>query len=298
MYERTVRQNYNPGDFTQRPNSAKRLIIPPGNWDAADPFLLMVEDFFHTPEGFPDHPHRGIETVTFVLGGELRHADNRGNSGVLGATDVQWMTAGCGIIHAELPHQESTVHSLQLWLNMPSDRKLIEPGYQDLHGAESVIANDNGVSVRVLSGNVDGVEASTINVVPVLYLEVTMDAAKRVTLPVPAAYNGFVHILEGSIQAGAEGQTGSTGDVLWLDYPENESGESTLTISSQTRARLLLVTGRPIREPVVAYGPFVMNSAQEIRDAFDDYNAGRFGGPTPAALEAEEAAAEAAETSS
>ena len=296
MQERTVRQNYNPGDFTQRTNSAKRLIIPPGNWEAADPFLLMVEDFFHVPEGFPDHPHRGIETVTFVLGGELRHADNRGNSGVLGATDVQWMTAGGGIIHAELPHQESTVHSLQLWLNMPSDRKLIEPGYQDLHGADSLVANDDGVSVRVLSGNVDGVEAATVNVVPVLYLEVSMQAGKRVALPVPAAYNGFVHVLEGSVQAGAGLAQGSSGDVLWLDYPEHEGGDSSLTISALTEARLLVVTGRPIREPVVAYGPFVMNSAQEIRDAFDDYHAGRFGGPTAAALEADEAAAEAAES--
>jgi len=298
MYERTVRQNYYPGDFTQRPNSAKRLIIPPGNWEAADPFLLMVEDFFHTPEGFPDHPHRGIETVTFVLGGELRHADNRGNSGVLGATDVQWMTAGGGIVHAELPHQDSTVHSLQLWLNMPSDRKMIEPGYQDLHGADSTIASDDGVTVRVLSGSVDGVEASTVNVVPVLYLEVEMETGKRVTLPVPAAYNGFVHILEGAVQAGADSVQGNSGDVLWLDYPEHDSGESTLTIAAQTRARLLVVTGRPIREEVVAYGPFVMNSAQEIRDAFEDYHAGRFGGPTPAALEAEEAAAETAESAS
>jgi hypothetical protein len=256
----------------------------------------MAEDFFHTPEGFPDHPHRGIETVTFVLGGELRHADNRGNSGVLGETDVQWMTAGGGIIHAELPHQESTVHSLQLWLNMPSGRKMIEPGYQDLHGADAVIASDDGVSIRVLSGRVDGVEASTINVVPVLYLEVAMEAGKRVTLPVPAAFNGFVHVIEGSIQAGQEGQQGNSGDVLWLDYPEHESGESTLTIAALTRSRLLVVTGEPIREPVIAYGPFVMNSAQEIRDAFDDYQAGRFGGPTPAAIEAEAAAAEAAET--
>jgi hypothetical protein len=296
MQERTVRQNYNPGEFTRRPNSAKRLIIPPGNWEAADPFLLMVEDFFHTPEGFPDHPHRGIETVTFVLGGELRHADNRGNSGVLGATDVQWMTAGGGIIHAELPHQDSTVHSLQLWLNMPSERKLIEPGYQDLHGVDSVVANDDGVSVRVLSGSIDGVEASTINVVPVLYLEALMEAGKRVRLPLPASYNGFVHVLEGSVQIGADSQPGSSGDVLWLDYPARGSGESTLTIASLTRSRLLVVTGEPIREPVVAYGPFVMNSAQEIRDAFNDYHAGRFGGPTPAGLEAAGAAAEAART--
>jgi hypothetical protein len=296
MQERTVRQNYSPGEFARTADTAKRLIIPPGNWEAADPFLLMVEDFFHTPAGFPDHPHRGIETVTFVLGGELRHADNRGNSGVLGETDLQWMTAGGGIIHAELPHQDSTVHSLQLWLNMPSGRKMIEPGYQDLHGADAVIASDDGVSIRVLSGRVDGVEASTINVVPVLYLEVAMEAGKRVTLPVPAAFNGFVHVIEGSIRAGQEGQRGNSGDVLWLDYPEHESGESTLTIAALTRSRLLVVTGEPIREPVIAYGPFVMNSAQEIRDAFDDYQAGRFGGPTPAAIEAEAAAAEAAET--
>jgi quercetin 2,3-dioxygenase len=296
MQERTVRQNYSPGEFTQTEDTAKRLIIPPGNWEAADPFLLMVEDFFHTPAGFPDHPHRGIETVTFVLGGELRHADNRGNSGVLSETDVQWMTAGSGIIHAELPYQESTVHSLQLWLNMPSGRKMMPSGYQDLHGAESVIADDDGVSVRVLSGSVDGLEASTINVVPVLYLEVTMQAGKRVKLPIPASYNGFVHVLEGSIVAGAEAQQGNTGDVLWLDYPEAESGDSTLTITAQTRSRFLLVTGQPIREPVVAYGPFVMNSSQEIRQAFEDYHAGRFGGPTPAGIEAEDAAAAAAET--
>jgi quercetin 2,3-dioxygenase len=297
MQERTVRQNYSPGEFARTSDTAKRLIIPPGNWEAADPFLLMVEDFFHTPAGFPDHPHRGIETVTFVLGGELRHADNRGNSGVLGETDVQWMTAGSGIIHAELPHQESTVHSLQLWLNMPSDRKMMPSGYQDLHGAESVIAADDGVSVRVLSGNVDGVEASTINVVPVLYLEVTMQAGKRVKLPIPASYNGFVHVLEGSIEAGADAEQGKTGDVLWLDYPETESGDSRLTIAALTRSRFLLVTGRPIREPVVAYGPFVMNSAQDIREAFEDYQAGRFGGPTPAGIEAEETATAAAETS-
>lgn len=290
MKQRTIRQNYSPGEYSRRPNSAKRLIIPPGNWEAADPFLLMVEDFFHQPEGFPDHPHRGIETVTFVLGGELRHADNRGNSGVLGVSDVQWMTAGGGIIHAELPWQDSTVHSLQLWLNMPSRHKMIPSSYQDLHAADSVIANDDGVTIRVLSGSVDGVEASTINVVPVLYLEVTLEAGKQVSLPIPASYNGFVHVLEGSILAGPERVPGTSGDALWLDYPEVESGDSVLSVEAQTRSRLLVVTGRPIDEPVVAYGPFVMNSAVEIQQAFEDYQAGRFGGPTPAALEAAEAA--------
>jgi redox-sensitive bicupin YhaK (pirin superfamily) len=223
MQQRTIRQVYDPGDLTRRPNSAKRLLIPPGNWQAADPFLVLVEDYFHAPEGFPDHPHRGIETVTFVLDGELRHADNRGNSGVLGRSDVQWMTAGGGIIHAELPWQDSTVHSLQLWLNLPAERKMVPSYYQDLRGAESVIADDDGFCVRVISGNLDGVEASTENIVPVLYLDVSLRAGKRVTLPVPSSHNGFVHLLQGIAVFGSERSPGRAGEVLWLDYPAHDS---------------------------------------------------------------------------
>src|SRR3982750_4450536 len=109
-----------------------RPLVAPGYWADYDPFLLLMEDWMREPGGFPDHPHRGIETVTLVLDGELRHADNRGNSGVLGADDVQWMTAGRGIIHAELPHQDSVSHTLQLWLNLPAAKKMVESHYQDL----------------------------------------------------------------------------------------------------------------------------------------------------------------------
>ena len=123
--ERTIRQVIDVGGFTQRaPGMANRIPLEPGHWADFDPFLIMAEDRFGAPGGFPDHPHRGIATVTLVLDGELRHADNRGNSGVLGAGDVQWMTAGSGIIHAELPHETSTVHSLQLWVNLPASQKM------------------------------------------------------------------------------------------------------------------------------------------------------------------------------
>jgi len=288
--QRTIRHVYTPASFARQANTTNRILIEPGRWEDYDPFLILVEDKFQKPGGFPDHPHRGIETVTFVLDGELRHADNRGNSGVLGEGDVQWMTAGGGIIHAELPHEESTVHSLQLWLNLPASKKMTESGYQDLRGAESVVTSDDGVSVRVVSGAFEGVEAATQNIVPVRYLEVTVQPGKANVLPVPAAHNGFIHMIEGSARFGVENRIVRTSEVAWLDYPKQDDGMSSLWFESAEGARFLLVTGLPVREPVVAYGPFVMNTEDEIRQAYTDYHAGRFGGPTPAGLEALERA--------
>src|SRR6478609_5906214 len=139
MAQRTIREVVTPAP--RRPISegmANRILIEPGSWADYDPFLVLVEDWMREPSGFPDHPHRGIETVTLVLDGELRHADNRGNSGVLGHDDVQWMTAGGGIIHAELPWQKSEAHTLQLWLNMPGKHKMMPSGYQDLPGSGAI----------------------------------------------------------------------------------------------------------------------------------------------------------------
>ena len=290
MHKRTIRQAFTPAEFTLRPNSAKRILVPPGNWEAADPFLVLVEDKFHAPEGFPDHPHRGIETVTLVLDGELRHADNRGNSGVLAHSDVQWMTAGGGIIHAELPWKDSTVHSLQLWLNLPARHKREESSYQDLRASDVLQQSGDGVDVRVVSGDLQGVRAATRNLVPVLYLDVRARAGSVLTLPVPASHNGFVHLLEGRATFGEDGRQGSAGQVLWLDYPLVDSGEATLSFEAISDTRFLVVTGRPVKERVVSHGPFVMNSTEEIVEAFEDYRAGRFGGPTPAGIEAAELA--------
>src|SRR3954452_7820398 len=139
MTQRTVRLITTPS--AQREHASgmvNRPLIVPGQWADFDPFLLLMEDWMREPGGFPDHPHRGIETVTFVLDGELHHADNRGNSGVLGADDVQWMTAGRGIIHAELPNQDRSSHTLQLWLNLPSSRKMVESDYQDMLSAHAI----------------------------------------------------------------------------------------------------------------------------------------------------------------
>ena len=288
MDQRSIRQTNTP---TKRGADgqvkAKRMVIEPGAWEATDPFLFLAEDWFAKPGGFPDHPHRGIETITFVLDGQLRHADNRGNSGVLARDDVQWMTAGGGIIHAELPHLDEDVHSLQLWVNMPSHQKMIDSSYQDLVAGAALRQEEAGATIRVISGQVEGVDAEVHNSVPVLYLDVILEPGARRSLPVPAAHNGFAYVLAGEARFGAIDPTPAHAEqVVWLDYPTPTSGESVLKVEAgASGARFLLVTGEPIREPVVAYGPFVMNTPEEIEQAFRDYQSGLFGGPTAAMLE-------------
>lgn len=261
-----------------------RPLIAPGHWADFDPFLLLMEDWMREPGGFPDHPHRGIETVTLVLDGELWHADNRGNSGILSTDDVQWMTAGKGIIHAELPNEQSTSHTLQLWLNMRSDHKMVESNYQDLLASNALRLEDDRALIRILSGSVEGVEAATRNHTPVLYLDVSIPPSGRASLAIPASHNGFALVLEGSARFGPDRVPALKDQVLWLDYPTASSGESALEIEAETPTRVLVVTGEPIKEPVTAYGPFVMNTQDEIIQAYRDFHSGKFGGPTPAAL--------------
>jgi len=279
MTQRTIRLVTTPSAPREHaPGMANRPLILPGQWADFDPFLVLMEDWMREPGGFPDHPHRGIETVTFVLDGELHHADNRGNSGVLGADDVQWMTAGKGIVHAELPNKDRSSHTLQLWLNLPSSKKMVDSDYQDLLASNEVAVDDARARIRLISGNVEGVAAPARTHTPVQYLDVRVDAGGRVSVPVPASHNGFVLVLEGSVRVGPELVPGEPGQVLWLDFPLSDSAAaSILELRAEAPARVLLISGEPIRERVVAYGPFVMNTEQEIRQAFEDYRLGRMG---------------------
>jgi quercetin 2,3-dioxygenase len=287
MAQRTIRQVVTPAP--RRPISegmANRILIEPGNWTDYDPFLVLVEDWMHEPGGFPDHPHRGIETVTLVLDGELHHADNRGNSGVLTEDDVQWMTAGKGIIHAELPNEDKASHTLQLWLNLPAAAKMVDSAYQDLLADRALRVDEGGANIRLLSGTVEGIAAPAQTQTPVQYLDLRLNAGAQIDLPVPASHNGFMLVLEGEVKVGAERVAGSPGQVLWLDYPFAPRGDArldSLRIEAEVPARVLAVSGEPIGERVVAYGPFVMNSEEEIRRAYLDFHRGLFGGPTPAA---------------
>jgi redox-sensitive bicupin YhaK (pirin superfamily) len=261
----------------------KALVIPPGNFELFDPFLMLAEDWFSRP-GFDWHPHRGIETVTVVLDGALEHGDSRGNAGVLGPGDVQWMTAGSGIIHRELAHRDEHVHSLQLWVNLPSTHKMVESRYQDFTTAQMASIADRGVAVHAVSGRLGDQLAPAANHWPITGLQLTIEPGSSYAAEVPAGDRAFLYLRTGRLAVGDDAFELAAGTVAWSDPVGDPAGTSRLELrapdESDEPARIVLFSGRPIGERVVARGPFVMNSEAEIMQAFGDYRAGRFG-PIP-----------------
>jgi quercetin 2,3-dioxygenase len=252
----------------------KAILLMPGRWEAYDPFLLCAEDRFHRPGGFEPHPHRGFETVTLVLDGQLEHADSRGNRGVLGPGDVQWMTAGAGVVHSEMPHGTSRVHTLQLWLNLPPAEKLVEPGYQDLKASDMPVHRASGVVTRLISGRQFGSTGPARNHVPALVLEVRAEAGAAWAVDIPGGDNGFLYLLAGLGRFGSEATHAEDGQVVWMGPAEQAAR---FPIRADTALHLFVASAPPIRAPVVAHGPFVMNTKEQIAEAVRDYRAGRFG---------------------
>lgn len=273
--ERGIARVWTPTPHRNSPIHTVAQVLEPGHWAEYDPFLLLMEDWFGHGT-FDVHPHRGIETVTYVIEGHLKHYDNRHGEGELGPGDVQWMTAGRGVIHKEDPDPGETVHSLQLWVNLPRDRKMTEPRYQNLRRSEMPVRREPGAEVRVFSGSSGGVQAPTLNHVPVTMVELRLDPGSTIAQDLPGDYNGFFYVLEGSGIFGSNKIEGRKGQVLWLSSAGNAHA-SEVRVTAQEPLLALLYAGRPIREPVVAYGPFVMNSREEIIQAFEDYQSGRFG---------------------
>lgn len=253
----------------------KAVIIMPRDPRATDPFLALAEDWFSEP-GFEWHPHRGIETVTMVLDGVLEHGDNTGNAGALLPGDIQWMTAGRGIIHRELAFRNEHAHTLQLWVNLPARRKMVETGYQDLRASSRPGVTSPGVVIDVVSGAVAGTEGPARNQHPIQGAVLTIEPGSVLDYAIPAPHRAFLYVLEGEVTIG--GRRVRDGQVAWSD-PAG-TGASSLRIVATGRekpARVLAYSGTPLREPVVMGGPFVMNSRAEIERAYQDYHAGRFG---------------------
>jgi redox-sensitive bicupin YhaK (pirin superfamily) len=245
-----------------------------------DPFLLLDEfrsdDANDYLAGFPDHPHRGFETVTYMLAGRMRHGDNQGNTGLLGPGSVQWMTAARGIVHSEMPEQEDgLMWGFQLWVNLPSADKMGAPRYQDIPPERiPQLTPADGVRVRVIAGRAGGTAGPVSGVATEpLYLDVALDARARYAVDPPAGHTAFAYVFEGGVAVGPSGDARALGrGELAVLGP----GERVDLAGGAGGGRLILVAGKPLGEPVARYGPFVMNTETQIREAFADYRAGRF----------------------
>jgi redox-sensitive bicupin YhaK (pirin superfamily) len=245
-----------------------------------DPFLMLDEFRSDDPDdymaGFPDHPHRGFETITYMIAGSFRHRDNKGHEGILAAGGAQWMTAGRGIIHSEMPEQEEGLaHGFQLWLNLPRRDKMCEPSYRDLQAADIPrAALENGAFARVLAGKVGDVTGPIAGrSTEPIYLDVELPSGGAANLPIPAGHEGFVYPFVGDVVVGRPGKekTLARGELGVLS-----KGAGVRLRAKDGAARVLVIAGKPIGEPVVQYGPFVMTTTEELEQAVRDFQAGRF----------------------
>ena len=275
----------------QQPRSVERLVQGQATSDGAgvkltrvltqnlqrrlDPFLML--DAFGTDNpgdyigGFPDHPHRGFETITYMLDGRMRHRDSAGNEGLLQPGGVQWMTAGRGVIHSELPEQaEGRMEGFQLWLNLPGQSKMVPPWYRDIASDQIPEHRAPGLTVRVIAGTSHGVQGAVQREhTEPLYLDIHLDAGARFSQPLPAEHNAFVYVYRGQVAL-----AGTDVPVQRMAVLAN-AGDGVALTAGPAGARLLLVAGRPLGEPIAQHGPFVMNTHEQLVQAVGDFRAGR-----------------------
>jgi quercetin 2,3-dioxygenase len=265
-----------------------RRPFPQASFSEFDPFLLLdemgpMEVEPGEAKGAPDHPHRGFETVTYLLSGEMEHKDSRGHAGRLTPGDVQWMTAGAGVVHSEMPSSEfqrtgGTMHGFQLWVNLPQREKMTKPRYQEIPRARipQVTSEDGLVTVRVIAGEAMGQHAVIETHTPIIYLHYSIEPGGVVTQSVGAEYNAFAYLVDGAGRFGSAKERVTDGQMVMFAQ-DGEAIRIENPADAQTRLEVLLVAGVPLNEPVARYGPFVMNTEREIRQAFEDYVRGRMG---------------------
>ena len=280
-------------DHVSQSRAVERLVVGKATSDGAgvkltrvltqslqrrlDPFLMLDAFGSDNPDdyiaGFPDHPHRGFETVTYMIAGRMRHRDSAGHEGLLENGGVQWMTAGRGVIHSEIPQQEEGVmEGFQLWLNLPGKDKMSAPWYRDFAAADLPrFTTEAGVVVTIIAGESQGVSgAVTRDDTAPLYLDLHLPAGARFAQILPAGHNAFVYVYRGEISI-----AGSKVSAQRMAILENNAQADGVVIESTGEARALLIAGQPLNEPIAQYGPFVMNTEQEIYQALNDFRDGR-----------------------
>jgi redox-sensitive bicupin YhaK (pirin superfamily) len=261
-----------------------RRAFPTGSLDDLDPFLLLdhlgpTDLRPGEAKGFPDHPHRGFETVTYLLEGQFQHRDSRGNHGLLGPGDLQWMTAGSGLVHSEMPGPDlirdgGRLQGFQLWVNLPRRDKMIDPRYQELTGGRIPAVRNGGATVRIIAGEASGEKGSIETRIPIVYLHLTLEPGAEHAQSIPRKQNAFAYVIDGAASFGDS--PASEGDVVIFSN-DGDVVRTWNAASAKQEANVLLISGEPLNEPVARYGPFVMNTRQEVVQAFEDYRQGRLG---------------------
>lgn len=265
-----------------------RRPFPKASFSDFDPFLLLDEmgPMDVAPDeakGAPDHPHRGFETVTYMLSGDMEHRDSSGHAGRLRSGDVQWMTAGAGVVHAEMPSAEfmrtgGRMHGFQLWVNLPQRDKMIKPRYQEIPSSQipKATSPDGLVSVSVIAGEAMGAKAVIETRTPIIYLHYRLAPGGVATQPLSHDYNAFAYVVDGAGLFGAEREHGTDGQMLMFTQ-DGDNVRIENPANAKAALEVLLIAGLPLNEPIARYGPFVMNTEAEIHQAFEDYRRGRMG---------------------
>jgi quercetin 2,3-dioxygenase len=289
---RAVERVIDPAPVVEGAGVRPRRSIATATLDYLDPFLLLDNFESSDPDdylaGFPWHPHRGIETVTYMLAGEVDHRDSIGNAGAIGAGDVQWMTAGGGIMHEEMPRPDGAglMGGFQLWVNLPAELKMTQPRYQDLRAAQiPEVKRDDGTVIRVVAGEVDGVGGAVTEIyAEPEYLDVSLPPGAHFVQPVPRGHSAFAYAFRGEGRFGVGGDSDDPGrrgarDGALLHAPQLAvfgDGDEVRVEADGGPVRFLLVSGKPIGEPIARYGPFVMNTREELQLALQDLQSDSF----------------------
>ncbi|MCE4934206.1 pirin family protein [Aliivibrio fischeri] len=279
---RTVLQTISGVETSDGDGVKLTRIIGTQELDVLDPFLLL--DCFESHDasdyigGFPTHPHRGFETVSYLLNGKMRHKDSAGHEGVVESGGVQWMTAGKGVLHSEMPEQEEgLLKGFQLWVNLPKASKMIEPAYQEFPPETTPLEKrDNGTEIRVIAGTTNLGTKGPVNNTHVypMYMDINMPRGQMLEQSLPFEHNAFIYVIEGNVGIKSDDNQVQTVDMRTLAVLGK--GQNVSLVADDSSARFLLVAGKPLNEPIARGGPFVMNTRAEVLQAFDDFNQGRF----------------------
>ncbi len=274
---RTISQIIEPQLALEGAGVLLRRSVSPRASNEHDPFLLFDHFAFNNPlegplRGFPMHPHRGIETVTYILDGSVSHRDSLGNSGVIGPGDVQWMTSGRGILHEEMPRrgESGNIYGFQLWVNLPAAQKMSQPRYQEVNSSTIPVIEKDGATIRLVAGELDGIRGPVTEIAASpLYMDVKLAPASKFIYPIPSGHTVLAYVFEGTGEFSGE-VVESVSMVVF-----NDDGDQ-LEVKSQTGVRFMLIAGAPFKEPIIPYGPFVMNTVEEIQQTLAELRNGTF----------------------